>query len=213
MSELYIDKMTVGAIDTNCYFVVCKDTEQLAIVDPGADGKRIAAKIKEAGWQPTMILNTHGHWDHIGANKYLQDQFSIPIFIHEADLNYLSDAGLSMAAWLGSDGDGGICQKPLADGDEIKLGRLSMQVIHTPGHTPGGVSFYLPQQQILLCGDTLFDHSIGRTDLPGGDMDLILESISKRLFVLPDAVIAYPGHGPETTIGEEKKGNPFVKAI
>jgi hydroxyacylglutathione hydrolase len=213
MSELFIDKMTVGAIDTNCYFLLCQDTKKLAIVDPGADGERIAAKIKASGWQPTMILNTHGHWDHIGANKYLQDQFSIPIFIHEADLDYLSDAALSMAVWMDSDGDGGLCQKPLADGDEIKLGNIDIQVIHTPGHTPGGVSFYLPRQRALFCGDTLFDHSVGRTDLPGGDMDLILESISNKLYVLPDDVIAYPGHGPRTTIGNEKKGNPFVKAI
>ncbi|MGI5891858.1 MAG: MBL fold metallo-hydrolase [Bacillota bacterium] len=211
MSNYHLERMDVGQLGTNCYLLLCEKSKKVAIIDPGADGGKIAAKIAEEKWQPQMIINTHGHWDHIGANKYLQDLYDIPILIHEDDAVYLKDGSLSLADWLGNQSDGGTVSRLLSDGDLIKLGELSMQVIHAPGHSPGGICLYLAPEQILICGDTLFEYSVGRTDLPGGDFQTLTESIRLKLFILPDEVAVYPGHGPATSIGKEKKFNAFVK--
>jgi hydroxyacylglutathione hydrolase len=237
MDDFHFERKNVGIFDTNCYFIICGKTKEVAIIDPGACGHQIVAKMGLAGWKPTMILNTHGHWDHIGDNKYVQEAFDIPIFIHEADLPCLSDKQLSMADWMSEDGsyDGGSCDQPLMGGETLKLGDIDIQVIHTPGHSPGSVAFYLPQHDLVFSGDTLYDCCIGcveipkeeqiamfgvklrligpttKEDLPNADCELLIKSIKEKLFLLPDQTMVHPGHGAKTSIDYEKKFNPYTK--
>ena len=209
MAEYLLKHFQVGALGTNCYMVACPHTKQAMVIDPGASAKRIFEEAQKEGWKIVYIVDTHGHWDHIGANKELQALTGAPILIHADDADYLRDSQLNIAGFFRKDGDGGEAAQLLHDGDAIQVGDLCFQVIHTPGHTPGGISLLLGKQ--LFCGDTLFQHSIGRTDFAGGDLDAIIDSIQNKLYPLGDDVTVYPGHGPLTTIGEEKKYNPFTR--
>lgn len=203
-----IHRLIVGPLATNCYIVAAPSAPRAMIIDPGDDASAIADLIAGEGYQVCAILDTHGHADHIGANRALVERFQCPLMIHELDAPSLVDADLNLSTLIGVPFTSPPADRLLRDGDRIEVGDLLFEVIHTPGHTPGGICLYA--HRVLFCGDTLFSMSIGRTDFPGGSRTQLLGSIRSRLFTLPDDTTAYPGHGPQTTIGWEKAENPFL---
>jgi len=198
--------LAVGPIQANCYIVGCEQTKEAVVIDPGAEAKRILGGLQKYDLQLKTIINTHGHFDHVGANKALKDLTGAPVLIHRDDAPMLAHLSASAGMW-GMRAQDSPADQFIKDGDRISFGQITLEVIHTPGHSPGGISLYTPK--VLFVGDTLFAGSIGRTDFPGGDYDLLISCVRKRLFVLGDDVKVYPGHGPDTTIGYEKKYNPF----
>jgi len=203
------ETVVVGALETNCYLVYCEDSLECVVVDPGAEPKKIFAAIAELELKPVLLLNTHGHIDHVGANKDIKDHYDLPLFIHEADAPMLQGELQSEIAFLLN-----AHPSPEPDGfleaaQEIKFGNSQLVVISTPGHSPGSIS--LKGDGCLFSGDTLFYGGVGRTDLPGGSWDKLVDSIRSQIFVLPDETVVYPGHGPATTVGQEKDINPYVK--
>lgn len=196
--------LPVGPVEANCYIFGCARTREAAIIDPGADEDLIKKLIDEEGLTPKCIINTHGHGDHIGANA----KFDVPVFIHKADAKCLTNPLKNMSIMMGILISSPAASRLLEDGDKITVGDLPLEVIHTPGHTPGSIC--LKWDETVFTGDTLFAEGIGRTDLPGGSEAEIIRSIKDKLFVLPDETKVYPGHGPATTIGHEKEHNPFI---
>jgi hydroxyacylglutathione hydrolase len=205
---MIIKKLPVGPIMANCFVVGCDQTLEAAVIDPGDEAQRILRVLAEAKLTVKQIINTHGHFDHVGANRRMQEATGAPILIHALDAPMLSQLSRSAAAWGMSAEDSPPPDRTIDEGDTIRFGTITFQVIHTPGHTPGGVSLLADGR--LFVGDTLFAGSVGRTDFPGGDFNTLKSSIQKKLFALPDDVQVFTGHGPETTIGEEKRQNPFV---
>jgi hydroxyacylglutathione hydrolase len=200
--------IVVGALETNCYLAFCEETLECAIIDPGAQAELIFPEIFDAGLKPVYIVNTHGHVDHIGANRDMKDKFSVPLLIHAADGAILvKNQQFELGLFLGAK-DSPPADKTFADGDVIRIGKSSLRVLHTPGHTPGSVS--LLADGFLFSGDTLFFEGVGRTDLPGGSQKQLEESIRTKLMTLPDALLVLPGHGPHTTIGDERRNNAFL---
>lgn len=205
---MIIRQLAVGPLQANCFIVGCEQTRRAAVIDPGDEADRILLALAERGLTVTHILNTHGHFDHVGANRRLKQATGAPILIHALDAPMLRLLARTAAAWGMAAENSPDPDRLIAEGEMIPVGELALQVIHTPGHTPGGVSFYA--NGVLFVGDTLFAGSVGRTDFPGGDFDTLRRSIQEKLFRLPDEVRVFTGHGPETTIGEEKRTNPFV---
>lgn len=205
---MIFEAMTVGSYMSNCYIVGSDKTNEAAIIDPGAEFGRIDKKIIELGLKPKMILLTHAHGDHIGAVLEFIDKYHIPVYIHEDDAEALVDSNINLSKVLFRKEVTINPDVKLKDGDKIELGDLEFEVIHTPGHTPGGIC--LKVENIMLTGDTLFNQSIGRTDFPGGSFDQIISSIKDKIFKYDDDIIVYPGHNSPTTIKSEKMSNPFV---
>jgi hydroxyacylglutathione hydrolase len=205
---MIIDTLPVGPIMANCYILGCEDTRIAAVIDPGDEPERILAALARNGLTVGCILNTHGHFDHVGANARLKAATGAEIMIHALDAPMLADLATAGRMFGLRVENSPPADRTLTDGDRIEFGKLSLKVIHTPGHTPGGVAFQT--DDAVFVGDTLFAGSIGRTDLPGGDFDTLLRSIQTRLFTLPDQVKVFPGHMSTTTIGREKRYNPFV---
>jgi glyoxylase-like metal-dependent hydrolase (beta-lactamase superfamily II) len=202
------ESLIVGPLETNCYFVYSPETMECAVVDPGAEPDSIIRMIAQMNFKPTLILNTHGHIDHIGANKDIKEKFDIPLYIHSADSAMLNNVLQSeMGLFLGAK-DSPAADHFLEEGEKIKIGKYSLKVIHTPGHSPGSVSFL--GDGFLLSGDTLFFGGVGRTDLPGGSWQEMVNSIKNKILTLPDEMIVLPGHGPHTTVGQERNSNPFI---
>lgn len=201
--KLETKKFVVGPLCTNCYLLWEKHSRKGMLVDPGSYDREVAEYMLDNEIDVECILNTHGHADHIGGNV----AFGFPVLIHELDESYLRDSTKNLSFFTGEDVAKMSVKRLLVDGDIISLGELEFLVIHTPGHTPGSIS--LKCRDILFSGDALFFEGIGRTDVPGGDYEVLARSIRERLFTLPDSVKVFPGHGPETTIGHEKKNNPF----
>ena len=202
--------LPAGLIQTNCYVVGCEKTREGAIIDPGGHPERILAEVKRNGLAIKYVLNTHAHFDHTDANGALVEATGATLALHPADRPLLSASGGAALFGLRADPS----PPPgldLQDGDELEVGNLRFQVLHTPGHTPGHVCFYEPDQGTLFDGDVLFYRGIGRTDLPDGSWQQLLDSIERVLFSLPDETVVYSGHGPATTIGEEKRLNPWLK--
>lgn len=197
-------KIEVGQLQTNCYILAPAKSKECAIIDPGADYKAIKALIDAKKLNPLFIINTHGHADHIMANA----NFHLPVYIHEQDALCLSDPARNLSYAFTAPVRQHISPQLLYDGDSIKLATLSIKVIYTPGHTLGSICLLC--EDVLFSGDTLFALSIGRTDIPFSDETKIISSIKSRLLVLPDDTKVYPGHGPQTTIGKEKKSNPWL---
>lgn len=205
---MIIKALQVGAIGTNCYIVGCPETKEGLVIDPGDQGEKIMDAVSKNGLKVTAVINTHGHWDHVGANQSIKESTGAPIMIHEEDANYLTDGKLNLASFMGSLGKGPAADRLLKEGETIKIGNLMFKVIHTPGHTPGGIS--LVGDGVVFVGDTLFAGSIGRTDFPGGDFKTLIRSIKDQLMILGDQFVVFPGHGPETTIGDERRSNSFL---
>jgi glyoxylase-like metal-dependent hydrolase (beta-lactamase superfamily II) len=198
----------VGALETNCYLVYCPESLECAVVDPGTEAEKIFPVIARMGLKPVVILNTHGHIDHIGANRDIKEKFNVPLCIHSLDNPMLQvEQELELGFFLGAK-DSPPADSFLDDGDEIKIGNSSLKVIHTPGHSPGSVSFL--GDGFLLSGDTLFWGGVGRTDLPGGSWKDLENSIREKILTMPEEIIVLPGHGPHTTVGQEKNSNPFI---
>lgn len=203
---MIILSLAVGPIQANCYILGCEQTKEAVVIDPGDEAKRILGGLQKYVLQLKTIINTHGHFDHVGANKALKDLTGAPILIHRDDAPMLSHLSASAGMW-GMRAQDSPADQFIKDGDRISFGQITLEVIHTPGHSPGGISLYTPK--VVFVGDTLFAGSIGRTDFPGGDYDLLISCVKNRLFVLGDDIHVYPGHGPDTTIGYERKYNPF----
>jgi glyoxylase-like metal-dependent hydrolase (beta-lactamase superfamily II) len=200
--------IVVGALETNCYLVYCDETRACAVVDPGAEHELIFPVIFEEGLTPVLLINTHGHIDHIGANKDIKDHFGVPLYIHAADNPMLGKPQqLELSLFLGAK-DSPPADHFMTDGEVIPIGNGSLRVLHTPGHSPGSVS--LLGDGFLLSGDTLFMEGVGRTDLPGGSQKQLEQSIREKIMTLPDEIVVLPGHGPHTTIGQERMNNPFL---
>jgi glyoxylase-like metal-dependent hydrolase (beta-lactamase superfamily II) len=201
--------MVVGPIMSNCFIVGCENTKEAVVIDPGDEANKILMVLAKLKLQVKYIINTHGHVDHVGGNKRLKEATGADLLIHSLDVPMLSRIAATGAAWGLNVEDSPPPDRMLEDGDEIKFGDITLKVIHTPGHSPGGISLYT--DGCVFVGDTLFSGSIGRTDFPGGDYDTLISSIRNKLFVLGDNIRVLTGHGPETSIATEKKYNPFVR--
>ncbi len=205
---MIFDTLPTGPLEVNCYIIGCEKTNKAAVIDPGGNVDQILERIKQHNLEVELIIDTHGHFDHVGGNGELLAATGAELIIHRADRPLLERAAEHAAAY-------GLQAEPsppptreLLGGETLQLGELTLQVIHTPGHSPGGVCILVEGH--LLVGDTLFAGSIGRTDLPGGNHQLLISNIVEKLLPLPEDTKVCPGHGPMTTIGAEKRYNPFL---
>lgn len=205
---MILEKFIVGPLETNCYIFADEDTKEAAVIDPGAEAAVLKNFITKNNLKLKYIINTHGHGDHIGANALLAQEGGVELLIHELDADFLNTPSLNLSSAFGVRIKAPAATRLLKDGDRITVGSLSLEVLHTPGHTPGGIS--LRSDGVVFTGDTLFYEGVGRTDLPNSSEKAILESIKNKLMALPDDCKVYPGHGPETTIGHERRHNPFL---
>ena len=206
---MIVRQLIVGILQTNCYIAACEETREGVVIDPGDDAARILGEIEENEIEIKYILNTHAHFDHIGANEVLKRRLNVPLALHPLDIPLLRQQGGATIFGLIAP------QSPEPDleletGMELEFGNHTLQVLLTPGHTPGHVSFFEKEEKVLFDGDVLFDGGIGRTDIPGGSTPEIMHSIREILFKLPDDTVVYSGHGNSTTIGQEKATNPWI---
>ncbi len=202
-----------GLFEENCHVVYCEKSREAAVVDPGCvfkpEAQEFVASVQALNLKVRYIVNTHGHLDHIGANAALQMATGAEILVHELDAPMLPSSDRNGSAIFGFRVESPEPSRKLRDGDVVDIGEFQLKVLHTPGHTPGCICLEGPG--FVISGDTLMGRSIGRTDLPGGSLEQELHSIRTKLFVLPDEMVVYPGHGSNTTIGDEKKFNPYLK--
>lgn len=208
---MIVKELPVGPIMANCFILGCEKTKEAVVIDPGDEDERILLELSKEKLTVKYIVNTHGHFDHVAANKPMKKATGADILIHEADAPMLTQLSAMAVSFGLSAENSPPADKMLKEGDVIEFGEYSLKVIHTPGHSPGSLSFYCEQEKKIFVGDTLFAGSIGRTDLPGGDYNSLIKNVSQKLFTLDEDIVVYPGHGPETTIGTEKKFNPFFQ--
>jgi len=205
---MIIEVLPVGPLQVNCVILGCSTTRKAAVIDPGDDFDSIVAILKKHQLQVEIILNTHGHFDHIGANAALKKSSGAPIYIHPEDKKLLQLASAQGALYGLTVPNSPPADHELDDGQKVQFGEQEFTVLHTPGHSPGGVCFYT--EGLLISGDTLFAGSVGRTDLPGGSHQQLLDSIRTKLAGLPAPTRVIPGHGPDTSMGQELRYNPFL---
>lgn len=206
---MIIKKLEVGPIMANCYILGCESTKEAVVIDPGDDADRILMELAKSELKVKYLINTHGHFDHVGANKRMKDVTGAQLAIHPDDEPMLKELAQSALMFGMSAENSPPADLHLKDGDNITFGDITLNVIHTPGHSKGGICLYTPGH--LFAGDTLFAGSIGRTDLSGGDYDTLISSIKEKLLILDEKTLVFTGHGPETTIGNEKRMNPFLR--
>ena len=207
---MLIEAIVVGPLGVNCLILGDKQSKEGVVVDPGADCEMILGAVARLGLKVKYIVNTHGHFDHVGCNRPVQEATGAELLIHEKDLALLQMASRSARKYGLSVEDSPAPTRYLTDGMRLDFGRRSIEVLHTPGHSEGGCCLLLRNEQLVITGDTLFADSVGRTDLPGGSHELLIASIREKLLPLPDATVAWPGHGPSTTIGAERRTNPYL---
>lgn len=206
---MIFEGVAVGPMGANCYIMGCEKTKIGAIIDPGGEAKRILAKVTELGLKVEYIILTHGHIDHIMALGEIKEATSAKIVIHKSDGPMLTDGRKNLSSFMGGNMAFPAADMNVKEGDSIQLGEVELKVLHTPGHTPGGIC--IVADGLLVSGDTLFECSVGRSDFPGGSHSTLINSINTKLMMYPDETVVYPGHGPSTTIGYERKNNPFLR--
>ena len=206
-----IESIVTPGMGVNCYLVSCDKTGKAILVDPGAGSKMISNWLKEKNKDVQYIVLTHGHWDHLGAVEDLRRELGVKVAIHKDDAAMLTDPKLNLSYYSGRNMALSPAEILLEDNQILKIGEMEVKVLHTPGHTPGGIC--LLTKDGLLSGDTLFSTSIGRTDFPNGDLNLLLKNIREKLMVLDDNLPVYPGHEEFTSIGREKKYNPYLNGL
>lgn len=204
-----IIQFQLGPLGTNSYLVYCEKTLEAVVIDPGGEPDEVLAVVEREKLKVKYIINTHGHADHIAGDAKLKEVTGALVLIHDQDAKMLTDARYNLSMYIGGDIEFEPADKLLRDGEVVSFGNVEMIVLHTPGHTPGGIS--LLAGEILFSGDTLFCESIGRTDFPGGSYSTLVNSIKTKLLTLSDETKVLPGHGPESTIGWERKMNPFIQ--
>ncbi|MDR4504426.1 MAG: MBL fold metallo-hydrolase [Candidatus Scalindua sp.] len=205
---MIIKTVVVGPLEVNCYIIGCEESMEAAIIDPGGDADEIIKTIQSEGLKPEFIINTHAHFDHVGAVRAIQEHFKIDFLLHKDDLFLIENLDQQVMQFGFDRVAKPDVNKFIKNGDNISLGKMTIKAIHTPGHTPGGVCYYVDNN--VFVGDTLFAGSIGRTDFPGSSYEQLIQSIKENLFPLGDSVVVYTGHGPSTSIGNEKTHNPFL---
>ncbi|MBE5907835.1 MAG: MBL fold metallo-hydrolase [Lachnospiraceae bacterium] len=213
MVDFSIETYVVGPVQTNCYFLINNTTNQVIIVDPGSAAKQLAALIREKKYEPVGILLTHGHFDHADAVDDLKEELSeyaLFAYAYEGEQRTLEDPRLNLSGDMNFHAKSYHADVYLQDHETIDLAGFHVEVLFTPGHTPGGCCFYCAEEGIVFSGDSLFCQSVGRTDFPEGSMSDLVRGVREQLFVLPDKTYVLPGHNEPTTIGDEKKYNPFL---
>lgn len=206
---MIIKTYQTGPLNVNTYVIVDEKSKKSAIIDVGGNIQKIMTDLKAEGITVECILNTHGHFDHILGEKEAQNLYNIPVYIHKADVILVEKMKEQTTMWGIPSSEAPVINGTFEDGDIIKIGELEIKVLHTPGHTPGGVGFLC--ENTLISGDSLFYNSIGRTDLPLGNYDDLINSIKSKFLTLPDDTRVLPGHERETTIGNEKANNEFLQ--
>ncbi len=216
-SVLYVCTMSkkmqivvVGPFEVNCYLYWDTETQDGVVIDPGDDGKAIIKAVRKCGLTPKGILLTHGHGDHIAAVADVKSEFGVPVFVGKGEEKLLTSPSVNMSAMTGYSVTAPAPDRLLADEESVLCGSIHLIALATPGHTPAGMCYLEEEQGILFCGDTLFQGSVGRTDFPGSSTELLLDSIQRKILTLPDGVVCFPGHGPRTTVGAERRSNPFL---
>lgn len=204
---------TVTPLEENCYVVWDDETRDAVVIDPGGEADLILTFLKDRALNVRLILNTHGHIDHIGANAALRTATGAPIGVHPHDAPMLSSRLLCGADWVGLPFEEHSPDFLLAEGEAVGEGALRFEVTHTPGHSPGSVMLHLPEAGLLFSGDLVFAGAVGRWDLPGGDQQTLFQSIREKFLALPDSTRVLPGHGPGTTVGYERRTNPYVAPL
>ena len=202
--------MVIGLVRTNCYIVYTEDTKKAVIIDPAADSRRIGTELSDLGVTPEAVLLTHGHFDHMLAADSLRKDYQIPVCVHKEDAELLQNPDLNCSRQFLHMSYAISADEELEDGQNLRFLDGALTVISTPGHTEGSCCYYAKKENILFSGDTLFQGSVGRTDLPTGRAAQLPVSIKEKLFVLPEDTLVLSGHGEQTTIGEEKQYNPYV---
>lgn len=206
---MIIERIPVGLYAANCYVIGCENTLEGAVFDPGEDAPSILEKVKKHNLRVKYIIITHGHFDHIGALADVKEETGAQVAVHKNDKGMLINPEKSLSSLVS---EGSKAVNPdilLEDGERLRVGDMELKILHTPGHSPGGICVSI-DDKVLISGDTLFAGSIGRTDLPGGNFDMLIRSIKSKLMVLDEEITVYPGHGAATTIGTEKERNPFL---
>lgn len=207
---MILKRVEVSSMAVNCYIVGCEETKEVAVIDPGGNARGILKVLEDNGLKAVYIINTHGHIDHIGANRAIKDATGARVLIHRNDAKMLTNAVSNFSFMMGQQVTSPPAEDFIDEGDIIKIGTtVELKVIHTPGHSLGGIC--LATDNIIFSGDTLFYGSIGRTDFPGGSYQDLISNIKNKLLCYDDDVVVYPGHGPATTIGFERKRNPFLR--
>lgn len=203
-------QIPLGPLQTNCY-ILFNDQKDCLVIDPGSEGDRLVSYLQQGSFNPLAVLLTHAHFDHIGAVNPIRSKWRIPVYLHQEEQEWLGNPALNGSARhpmepISIDGPDMLFEKE----SELEIGPFKLSVLHTPGHSPGGVSLYLREEDTVFSGDALFNEGIGRTDLVGGHHDTLIESIHGKLFHLPERTTVLPGHGFATSIEHEKENNPFV---
>ncbi|MBE5899799.1 MAG: MBL fold metallo-hydrolase [Lachnospiraceae bacterium] len=210
MSKMELIQYVVGPVCTNCYFVINSDTKETIIIDPGDEAEHLIDRIEIKELKPVAILLTHGHFDHVGAAGRISDEYSIPVYASRNERNTLRDPLINHSGVNGRIPAIYHASDLLDDEDVLELAGFTIKVFYTPGHTPGGVCYYLPDEKCVFSGDTLFYNSVGRTDFVKSSSEDLINSIKTKLMTLDDDIIVLPGHDARTTIGEERMHNPFL---
>jgi hydroxyacylglutathione hydrolase len=207
-----IDRFILGDFETNCYVVRAEESAaDCVVIDAGFNARELVESLVERRWTPVAVVLTHGHADHIVGLEVLRPRFgAIRVYVHRLDAAMLADPEANLSTFVQGPYKAGPADVLVDDGDVIEEAGLRLEVLHTPGHTPGGICLHARDDHLAFVGDTLFAGSVGRTDFPGGDMDQLIRSIKTKLLTLPDDTVIYPGHGMRSTIAREKRANPFL---